>query len=290
MGSYAKNSALFSLEGQTHALNHATSSGARNSVLNMSQGDSLAGITSRIYFDAAAAWNPNAQAKHQQEGEVAAKNLATAYGLDYSRLSSSDPKVSGQERSRLQQAIMNGVESGFTGSPEVAKATKDFATAVGRFESGHNSVVIAAGYSGNVLSKLEKDANGCPPGKVPADFDNSFLDTPEATLVGATHWRSSGGQLTESVADFSGNNSGNDLYASGSVGLKQPKSAETFGTSFAAPRVAATMATLHRQNPNMSSSQIEGLMMSNFTEQLYTGNGPIAVLDHQKSSDLSHHG
>lgn len=111
--------------------------------------------------------------------------------------------------------------------------------------------------------------------------------TPAATVVGATRWSNVANGPTEKVAGYSSASSGLAIYASGSLDLqKDGKGAETFGTSFAAPRVAATMATLHKQNPQMSSAQIEHLMKTKFTHQLETSSGSVSVLDYHKSSDL----
>jgi hypothetical protein len=283
---YARNEALMILESQVQAVNNATASGARNSVLNISQGYSQANVTANLYWNAADAWNPKAPLEYRKAGQVIARNLSTAYGLDYSKLSSQDPKVSGPERARLQEAIMGSVDGAISRSPEVAKARKQFAAAVHSFEAGRNSVVISAGNAGTVLDQLGQDAHGHRPRSVPADFNRNFLDTPEATMVGATRWFQKDGELKEVVANYNSTNSGNDIYASGSVGLKHQQKADTWGTSFAAPKVAATMATLHRLNPNLTSSQIEALMKASLTHQLETGSGSVPVLDYQKSSNL----
>jgi hypothetical protein len=286
LSTVATHDALGLLQDQTKAIDIATASGAKNSALNMSLGGSIASTTEKLYWTAATAWDNKAKPEVRESGLTAAQNMASAYGLSVDKLTSTDPKISGPERARLQSALMNGVNGALEGSPEVGKAKREYATSVGRFESNRNSVVVASGNEGEILEAFRKDASGNSPQNVPKNFNSNYLDTPEATMVGATRWNNGSKGLQEQIAGYSNVNSGVDVFASGSLSLENDQKADVHGTSFAAPRVAATMATLHKQNPTLSSSQIEALMRSSLTHQLDNGNSSVSVLDYQKSSDF----
>lgn len=281
--------ALMVLDSKTGAVNSATASGARNSAINLSQGWSNAKSAGRIYFTAADAWNPEATPEVRAQSQSVANNLARLYNLDMAKLSSTNPRVSGPERAKLQQHLITELEGATRDNPQITSAQSAFRTAVQRFESNRNSVIISAGNDNGVLGDFKKDAHGFALSNVPRDFNTNFIATPEATLVGATRWfRGAQGQgPTERVAGYSNRTGGVDIYASGSLdAIKDGIPAETQGTSFAAPRVAAMMASLHKANPNMSSAQIENLMKTRFTHQLQNGNSSVAVLDFHKYSDF----
>jgi hypothetical protein len=294
LASFASNGALGLLESQTQVVNGAIASGAKNSALNLSVGGSTASLTERAYSSASMAWmkpdpkySPEVNERARADGLVAATNFAEAYGLDVNKMTSKDPKVAGPERARLQEALMNGIDGSLAKNPEVRKAKQDFTTAVGRFESGRNSVVISSGNEGSIIGRMAKDSHGYKAKDIPKTFDTNFLDTPEATMVGATRWTNGSAGLKERVAGYSSNDSGVDIYASGSLSVsgKQVKDGE--GTSFAAPRVAATMAELHKKHPNMTSAQIESFMRQSLTHPLNTSSGgTVSVLDYHKSSDF----
>jgi hypothetical protein len=288
VASFGRNSALQLLERQTQVVGNATASGAKNSALNISMGGSVASDTLNLFAQAGMAWNKDLPKEAQQAGLQISTNFAKAYGLDVAKLTSDDPKVAGPERVKLQEALAKGLDASVQSSPEVAKARRDFATAVGRFESGRNSVVIAAGNEGDFAAQMAKESHGYQAKNLPSSFNTNYLDTPEATMVGATRWHNTkNGGLQERQADYTNVNAGVDLYASGSLSTDGDQKADTHGTSFAAPRVAATMASLHKANPTMSSSQIEALMRNSLTHNLNSGSGSISVLDFQRSSSLN---
>ena len=286
VASYGTNDATALLQRQTKMVDMATASGAKNSALNISMGGSVASQTAKLYSEAGMAWNPKLSPEAQAAGKTMATNLAGAYGLSVDKMMSSDPKISGPERARLAESLAKGLDGAVSGSPEVAKAKRDFATSVGRFEAGRNSVVIAAGNEGDYAQQIGDDAHGNRPSKLPKSFNTNFLDTPAATMVGATRWSQGASGPVERRAEYSNVNSSVDIYASGSLSTNGDQKAEDHGTSFAAPRVAATMAALHKANPKMSSSQIEGLMRNSLTHSLNTGGGDVSVLDYGKSSDF----
>lgn len=273
------------VEQQTQMVRNATASGAKNSALNISMGQSKAGLSSELYSHATGAWNPEASREDREYGTTVAGNYAKAYGLNLESLQSSDPAVSGPERAKLQQSLIGHVDHAVENSSRMKEAQRNWTTEVRRFESGNNSVVISAGNDGNAAEQMIKDAAGSPV-MAPRDFQKNFLEIPEVTTVGATRWVNSENGPVEQSANYSSRSAGIDIFASGSVDYDGDQKADNWGTSFSAPRVASTMAELHRQNPTMTSAQVENLMRNRLTHNLNTGSGEVQVLDYQKSSDV----
>ena len=277
--------AISLVETQTQAVRNATASGAKNSVLNLSMGASKAGYASDLYSQAALAWDDKANADNRAYGATVAGNFAKAYDLNMDSLQSADPKVSGPERAKLQQNLIRHVDHTIENSSGLKAAKQSYTTEVRRFESGNNSVVISAGNHADDSNDMLKDAAGTPV-MAPKDYEKNLLEIPEVTSVGATRFMDDKGGVQERTAQYSSRSEGVDIYASGSVDYDGDQKADNWGTSFSAPRVAGTMAELHRQNPSMTSSQIENLMRNRLTHTLNSGSGQIQVLDYQKSSDF----
>lgn len=277
--------AISNVQSQTKVVNNAIASGAQNSALNISMGTSKAGIVTDLYSQASLAWNPKAPEDAQAYGKTVAGNFSKAYDLDMDKLQNPDLKVSGPERQKLQQKLVGHVHQALGKNPNMDKAKREWTTAVRRFESQNNSVVISAGNEGGTAKTLARDTGGLLP-KVPKDFETNVLEIPEVTSVGATRWSNGAGGPKERRADYSNHSQGTDIYASGSVDFDGDQKAESFGTSFSGPRVAATMAKLHKDNPKMSSDQVENLMKTRLTHDLNSGSkSKLKVLDYHKSSD-----
>ncbi len=200
-----------------------------------------------------------------------AQNVLRGYGIDQSRFYSNDPQVSGPERLRLQQELLNAAQQG-NNSTEVREAQGDYRRAVRELEANNNSVVVSAGNQHQLLQGWANDANGLRVQAAPNSNHNLYA-TPEVTNVGATRWLNNG---TEQIAPYSTRDPGIDIYASGSVGngVNQNRM-NTWGTSYAAPRVAGAMASLHGNHPGMPSGAVENLMRNRLTHEL----GPERVLD-----------
>ena len=102
-----------------------------------------------------------------------------------------------------------------------------------------------------------------------------------------TRWYNNGGTLKEYRAKYSSGSEGIDIHASGSLGYKDPNVRDAApGTSLAAPRVAAAMATVHKLNPSWSSDQVEKFVQQNLTHQLTSDKGELAVLDYNKTFEF----
>ena len=154
-----------------------------------------------------------------------------------------DPSSAQQATEQLTLAFGPNIEAGLvqlasqtTRDARLSEARQQFAEAVRTLESGHNSVVLAAGNDGGLARSL-----ACP---VPAGFTLSDLVTPETTVVGALE----GGQ----PAAYNGE--GAAVFAPGAFAIGKEV---VHGTSFAAPVVAAAMASLHGQYPGLASDQVE---------------------------------
>jgi hypothetical protein len=266
---------------QSGYLETLSRAGVKNSSVNLSLGVSKASVSSRLYSNAFNALKSQKPGQARM-AENMIRNQAGAFDLDAGKLLSKDPKVHGPERQKLQQHLVNFTSEEFEQSPVIAASRKRYDQAVSKIENGRNSVVISAGNWGEYESQLEQDNHGLPI-DTPEDFTQNILENDEVTSVGATRWAIEGGQLKEKKAEYTSSSKGVDIYASGSLGLKDPNVCDTMGTSFASPRVAAALAEIHRLNPEFSSSQAESLLKEQLTHQLPQQGGDLKVLDYVKN-------
>jgi hypothetical protein len=238
-----------SLNGYAASLNEQSKAGVKNSVMNISGGLNKADVV-RVLIN-------------RLSDPQAFDNVTRAFGVDRVKLQSPDPQVSGPEMRKLQQGLVDTTTS-LDANPDVKKARSGYDQAVRRFESGHNSVVVAVGNTG---------ALGLAPGvQLPANFQHSYNVNDQVTPVGAS-MRGIG------RSDFSANERGNIVYTEGMaptnhlMGPNGPR----MGTSYAAPRISGVMAELHRRNPQLSSAQVETLMRNQLTDQRggYTELDPV---------------
>ncbi len=268
------------LNDQSNYLEGMTKAGAKNSAANFSLGASKASVSANIFMDSSGSfWNPSGTKDHTVD------NYARAFGVDADKLRSEDPKVHGPARRQLQQGIIDHVSGTMDGSKAVKDAQGRWTRAVEGFEAGKNSVVVSAGNEGDYAEQLQQ-LNGGGALRVPADFEKNLLETEAVTSVGATETVKTDGKSTEQRAVYSNVSGGVDIYANGTLAQPGADGKPVQGTSFAAPRVAATMAQLHRDHPNLSSSQVETLMKNQLGRQLNTGDGSVLVLDHQKNFEF----
>ena len=158
--------------------------------------------------------------------------------------------------------------------PTIGEAVDNWDQTVETFEANKNSVVIAAGNEGLGVEKLTSKNHDLPI-NVPEGFSTNILENELVTSVGATETRPVGGRMRVTRADYSSNSNGVDIYADG----RAPGSNKSTGTSFSAPRVAAVMSDLHRQNPDLSSQDVENLMKQALTYPIETVGGEIDILD-----------
>ncbi|MFN8607705.1 MAG: S8 family serine peptidase [Vulcanimicrobiota bacterium] len=232
------------LNAYTDSLNHQSAAGVKNSVVNLSGGLNKADVFNNMMK--AVSSTPDAM-----------DNAIRAAGVDRDKMMSPDPKISGPEHQKFQQTIMDSINRGLDGNAQVARARRDYDQAVKRFESNHNSVVVAVGNTGEQRGRIH------PGVKVPDDFERSFNINDQVTAVGSS-LRGLG------RASYSANERNNIIYAEGLAptdNLPEGQTQIPNGTSFAAPRVSSLMAELHRRHPNLSSQQVENLMRQQMTDE-----------------------
>ena len=282
---YTTNKVEGMLLSQEFYLDYLTNQGAHNSAVNLSSGTTKA----RMAMELAELGSPGlgVDKKDRERRTQILNNYAAAYDLDLQKFLNPDPKINGPERQKLHQGLIDTVSDTMDNSPGIASRKQGWSDAVERFEAKNNSVVIAAGNEGEFEERLEERSSGLQL-NIPENFTTNIYENEHVTSVGATRWyENENGDLKEYRAKYSSDSSGIDIYASGSIGLQDPERADSWGTSFSAPKVAATMAELHRLYPNLSSAQIEDLMKSNLTHDLNTGSaGTIQVLDYQKNFEF----
>ena len=163
----------------------------------------------------------------------------------------------------MQQSLLSTAEAGAK-SQTVEKSKALYSNAVRELEKNNNSVVVSVGNQGKYLDYFAQDTNGARV-QSGAEAQHNVLVNPLVTTVGATIWEDS---KTERIADYNSQNPETDIYASGSVGNGLDLNrAKVRGTSFAAPRVAATLASLHGNHSGMPSSAMENLMKNRLTHE-----------------------
>ena len=239
--------------------------GLRDSAVNISYGIHPQIVAQGLYdrVRSAPSTRPTGQNADPKPYQFA-QNVLGAYGINSNRFYSSDQRVSGPERQKLQQELLNAAQRG-SSSREVQGAQQDYRRAVRQLEANNNSVVVSAGNENQLLDGFARDANGLRV-QAAANSNHNLYATPEVTNVGATRWLNNG---TEQLAPYSTRDPGVDIYASGSVGNGfNQNQRNVWGTSYAAPRVAGAMAALHGNHPGMPSGAVENLMRNRLTHGL----------------------
>jgi hypothetical protein len=247
----------------------ATESGAKNTVLNISQGTSKATAVRLLYEQAQDAWNPGSSPYQKRGGLNLLNNYAKAYDLDLEKLKNPKPEIAEPERNKLHQKLIHHVHHDFENSSAIAQSKKRWASSAKNFEARNNSLVIAAG--NDALERAPMTEFNGETVSTPPDYDRNILETPEITSVGAT----SRNEGRISVADYSSGGAKKSIYAHGGVDWNRDGEEDASGTSLAAPRVAQAMATLHQMNPKLTSSQVEALLHSRMTREHTTDSGAV---------------
>lgn len=263
------------LESMNRRLEGLQEAGLRNSAVNLSFGADQASEVLSLYGEVRQAFSPG---PFQQFSAPLLDNYCRAFGLDKPKLMSEDPAVSGPERGKLQQALIDQVRGASEGDPAISAARARYDQAVNQLESGHNSVVVSASNGGKVLEILAADAPGSAPLKTGPSFYDNVLANSQTTVVGATTGRGA----DEKVAGYSSDYKEVDVYANGTAPLGSfPGLPDAQGTSFASPRVAAVMAQLHELYPEKTSAQIEAMLKEQLSHQLlsYDGRPQLPVLN-----------
>lgn len=255
---------LHMLLSATEEVGRASQSGARNSVLNLSSGTCKAQVTSLLHHHALQGDNP----------VNFTSNLADFFRLDLEQLAQGNR----HEHARLQQSLIDFVSETWNQDPQLPELQKAFHRAVQEFESGHNSVVIAAGNEGLIEPTLEMQSRSDL--QVPADFEQNILESPEATHVGATIILDG----IEAPARYSSTWPGVEFYVSGDevpgAEFDDSKGLGKSGSSLAAPRVGSLMAEIHHRHPEYSSRQVETAVSEQFASNA------ISMIDTEKAREF----
>lgn len=209
---------------------------------------------------------------------TALQNACRALGLDSQRLLGPDESVAAAERRKLMEALVEVVADCCSASPALREAQASYRQSVAALVERKNSVVVSAGNSGGAQEELRRRMGDGQPLRLPANFAHSQLCVPEVVAVGATTGCST--ESPEQVEQYSSPDPEVDLYAPG-----QASSCLAQGTSFAAPRVAAALARLHRQSPGKTSAEVLAQLIDEDTHRLnsYGPHPQRPVLNHGAS-------
>lgn len=255
--------------------------GLHDSAVNVSYGTTPARMADQLMNDiysTKAPFSPNVQL---------AKNVFNAYQIDMNKLDSKDPKVSGPELKRLQDALLKDTRAGMS-HPDVKAAQQNYDRSVQQLQGQHNSVVVSAGNDQAIGQAWKREANGYSSVLTQSDYHNPLANA-DVTTVGATQWTRGPEGLKERVAGYSNLDPTVDVYASGSVGNGHDVNRKNVGgTSFSAPRVAGALATLHGNHPGANSVQMRNLMNNRLTHEVPGASAP--VLDFQAAEEYMRRG
>lgn len=252
------------LENVTGDLDKLRQKGLADSAVNVSYGTNPQRQADRLYTIARTAPSGGGFMATNNPQSQMARNIFSAYGIDEAKFHNQDKAISGPERLRLQQALLDSAQRGVQ-SPDVVAAKQRYGESVRALEANNNSVVVSAGNDGEILDNFARDAGGRRV-KSASDSNHNVLVNSDVTTVGSTRWFQNG---TERLARYSTKDPEVDIYASGSVGNGVDQNRmNVSGTSFAAPRVAGAMAALHGNHPGMPSHAVENLLRQQLTHQV----------------------
>ena len=247
------------LDGYSRDVMEGLQFGEQNSVRNFSSGITKAEMVQEMFTKAKTAWNSDDPVAKQQ-GYTALSNYARAYDLNLDHLISDDVKLRSPQNVKLLQGLTNTVSETIDRSPMVARSRQRFQGSVDAYESRNNSVVVAAGNSGDFTDFLANEFAKAGTNGLPADFEASILSNNSVTTVGALDG--------ENVASYSSRSGHVDVYADGTAA-----DGTSVGTSFAAPKVSAVMASLHAANPHASSDEIQRMLQTELAKNVTTPDG-----------------
>ncbi|MCA9775846.1 MAG: hypothetical protein KC800_03985 [Candidatus Eremiobacteraeota bacterium] len=208
----------------TGLLKEVSSEGFQNSVVNLSQG-----FDPITYFKIV-------------KSPLGGKDLSDQQKQIYFHNLNSAVSPQAADVSKFDNLLLGSIKTAINGSEKIESARNAWREQVRNFESNHNSVVVAAGNSGQELSAMTQagfDIDGSE--------DLNVFAVPEVTTVAASATSEGGGIILPSPSSFGPEV---DFIVSGFHG-------ESFGSSFAAPKVANIMRAAHAFNPSATSDQIE---------------------------------
>ncbi len=237
----------------TGLLKEASAEGFKNSVVNLSQG-----FDPITYFKIVKSPLGGKELSDQQK-QIYFHNLASA--------------VSNQagDVGEFDNRLLGSIKSAVTSSEKVETARTAWREQVRSFESNHNSVVVAAGNSGQELSAMSQAGF-----EIDGSEDVNVFAVPEVTTVAASATSEEGGIILPSPSSFGPEV---DFIVSGFHG-------ESFGSSFAAPKVANIMRAAHAFNPGATSDQIEEWARTEVSAVGEIRGHEVAILREELASSL----
>lgn len=257
---FVVNAAGGNLNWASQLLEQVTARGYQQSVLNYSQGMDAIMLLQLVKHPLGASSKLPAEQQAHYRSNLA---LATAAPVD-------------QERD-FDNAVLQALKQHLQQSPGVQSAVEGWRENIRKFESNHNSVVVAAGNSGQAQKALKHAGFA-----IDGSEDANLFAVPEATVVGATAVDTTAVGTTATndqgqvvLASPSGFGPEVDFLAGGEFG-------EHFGTSFSCPKVANALRAAHLAHPEMSSDQVEAWSRTNLADPAQIGEHRVALLDEQR--------
>lgn len=244
------------LENTTSILKEVTAEGFTHSALNLSQGMDPILLLQLAKHGLGKSSNLN-----EEQKAVYRQNLLSAVGAQGTELIERD----------LDNLLLQTIKQEIAQSPEVGQARDDWQNQVEAFESNHNSVVVAAGNSGQAQKALA--AAGF---EIDGTEDVNVFAVPGVTVVGATMETARGATILAPPSSF-GEEVG--FLASGQFG-------EHFGTSFASPKVANALRGAHLANPEFTSEQAEHWLSEEVSMRAQVEKQEVSLLDTHRATSL----
>lgn len=232
--------------------------GFQNSVVNLSQGIDAIGLMDMLKMGL----GPNSKLSPEQQLQYS-KNLSSAL-LTAEETSHKDEKL-------MDKRLLQKIGVSLKGSAAVQGAIAGWSEEVKSFESAHNSVIVAAGNSGNAYKALSQAGF-----ELDGSEDFNLLSVPEVTSVGATAQSPNGDLVLASSSSFGPEV---DIIASGEY-------QGSFGTSYAAPKVANLLRAIHLLQPNFTSDQAESFLKETLAQPVELLGTQVGLLSSEKGAYL----
>lgn len=244
------------LEHTTDILKGITAEGFTHSALNLSQG-----MDPILLLQLAKHGLGKSSNLSEEQKAVYRQNLTAVVGSQGNELIERD----------LDNLLLQTIKREVGHSPEIAQARQHWQHQVEEFESSHNSVVVAAGNSGQAQKALA--AAGFD---IDGSEDVNVFSVPGVTVVGATMETDKGATILAPPSSF-GQEVG--FLVSGQYG-------EHFGTSFASPKVANALRAAHLANREFTSDQAETWLSQEVSDRALVEKQEVSLLDTRRANSL----
>lgn len=255
---FITQAAAGNLKQASSQLDAVTAQGFQNSVVNLSQGIDAIGLMDMAKM----AIGPNSKLSSEQRLQYRNNLVSAFFAAD--RLNEVDDEL-------LDKRLLAKISATLKESTPVQEAVSSWREAVKDFELASNSVVVAAGNSGNAYKALSQAGF-----ELDGSEDFNLLSVPEVTTVGATAQNPKGDLVLASSSSFGPEV---DIIASGEY-------QGSFGTSYAAPKVANTLRAIHILRPSLTSDEAEGFLKSSLAQPTEVLGVEVGLLSSEKGAYL----